>query len=90
MSTNIKETTFRHWDDCEWSGCPSHKLRVEYQNTADIFSFYIDDERVFGGDPNQIGAIIKTINRMRPIRVEIDSMMEDALDTTPIQGKEEV
>lgn len=78
MGTNIDSTTFRCYNDCLMSGCPSHVLRVEYQNTSDHYSVYVDNKLDYGADPSKMGAMIKVINDMRESRVEIDSMLKEA------------
>lgn len=63
---------FRHDNDCLMSGCPSHKLELNYQSTSDYYSIYIDGELLFGCDRSTMSTILKAIKDVS-YRYEVES-----------------
>lgn len=44
MSTQEREETFS-CESCHFGGCSGHESKLTLQDTADIFSYYVDGER---------------------------------------------
>ena len=62
MATWEREIEYRCDNDCKSSGCPSHKMKVEIQTTADILTIYpsLGQEKHICFDMNRWAAL-KTV-----------------------------
>jgi hypothetical protein len=45
MSTQERDETFQCEGVCHFGGCVGHESKLTLQDTADIFSYYVDGER---------------------------------------------
>lgn len=70
MSTWNLETTYRCSDDCKQSGCPSHKLKLSYNNTSESFSLLADGKYVFGGDINLLESFLELLKHVGACEVK--------------------
>ena len=77
MTTSVEETKYRCLDDCEFSGCPGHVMRLDYQSVSDYFSLYIDDKLVFSGDTNTLKTFLSLCRKTSSYRVEIGNIHEN-------------
>lgn len=53
MSLWIREENF----NCEWcspAGCVGHSSKLTLQDTADVFSYYVDDELVWSASLDEM------------------------------------
>jgi hypothetical protein len=64
MGTLKREKTIRCFNGCSMSGCPTHKYRVEYQNTADVLTIYKDDQIVAGFEPPEWEALLEMVKSL--------------------------
>lgn len=71
MTTSVEKEKYRCLDDCEFSRCPSHEMKLEYQSVSDAFVLYIDGKEVFGGDVNKLNTFLSLCNRLSEYRTEI-------------------
>jgi hypothetical protein len=51
------EYTYTHSDDCKIFGCPSHKARLSYNSTSDIFHLDFGDGTDFYLDVTQMNIV---------------------------------
>ena len=56
------ERTYRCFEDCRMEGCPSHKMEVFIQTTADVMEVKKDGEAWFFSDPTEWKTLLEMLN----------------------------
>jgi hypothetical protein len=60
------EVEYRCSNDCDQSGCPSHKMKLEYHRGSDVVTLWVDGKPEHYFDDNGIAAL-KTLLGMKAI-----------------------
>ena len=47
MATIKRQITYRCYDDCLQSGCPTHEATLEVQTTSQAYTFNLDGRELF-------------------------------------------
>lgn len=60
MGSNYsEEVEFRCLNDCEQSGCPGHKMKLQLNRSTDTVTVWVDGEAQYSFDENTLAAICK-------------------------------
>lgn len=59
----VLETTYHCVNDCRQSGCPGHRLTLQYHNTSDTVSVTQDGQHDRVYDPHELDALLRLWKR---------------------------
>lgn len=76
MSTYTADYMIKCWNDCQMSGCPSHRIEIAFNNTSDSLLYKKDDEIKFSMDIDELSAFVDRLKDMRGA-IEIDRIFEN-------------
>lgn len=72
MATVKKEITYRCYDDCKMSGCPSHKGILKFQSVSNAYNFNMNGKEYFfeEGELQAMIDLIKSLGRVDCIKIK--------------------
>lgn len=60
MAIIKRQLTYRCYDDCKQSGCPTHEATLEVQTTSQAYTFNLDGRELFF-DRGELEVMLKLI-----------------------------
>lgn len=57
------EQEFKCANDCEQSGCPGHKMKIEYHRGSDIVTVWVDGEPLYYFDDNRWSTMLELAHK---------------------------
>lgn len=58
------ERTGRFYDDCDWGTCKGHTTKLELQDTAEMFTYYVDGVQQWLMSVDEMTALHKMVESM--------------------------
>lgn len=80
MSNTKLTHQYRCWNDCVMSGCPGHTATLEYQSVSDALHFEDGKGQHLHGQTPEFGALVSMLHRLSNARVEVESMLREAVE----------
>ncbi len=56
---------FSHANDCEFAGCPGHRIQEVFDRLTDVYCFEVDGRPEYYFDENTFAAILKAHDASR-------------------------